>query len=78
MIAIMHSHILLFLQGCFTTLILCATEVLHQELCVYTLCELICNEQHYLQLSIVSLLDASGYIQSKNALPATSESFERA
>lgn len=45
---------------------------------VCTLCELVCNEQHYLQPSIVSLLDASGYIQSKYALPATSESFEKA
>jgi len=51
---------------------------MHQELCVQTVCELVCHQEYYLQPSVIALLDASGYITSRNALPATSASFERA
>ena len=51
---------------------------MHQELRVRTVCELVCHQEYYLQPSVIALLDASGYITSRNALPATSASFERA
>jgi len=71
----MHSHILQPLQGCFTTFV-CSRRVSPRIACAHTI--VVCNEQHYLQPSIASLVDVSGSIQSKNALPGTSESFERA
>ena len=43
-----------------------------------TVCELVLNENYYLQPSITSLFDIDGSIVGKNALPATSASFERA
>jgi len=36
------------------------------------------NEQFYLQPSITAVLDPDGIIVSRNALPATSESYDRA
>lgn len=36
------------------------------------------HQQHYLQPSIISILDPSGNVVSKNALTATSENFFKA
>ena len=51
---------------------------MHWELRVRTICELVGHQQYYLQPSVIALLDAGGYVTSKNAIPATSASFERA
>ena len=59
---------------------ICVQQKSYTKNCVYThyASQSATNSTTYLQPSIISLVDASGYIQSKNALPATSESFERA
>ena len=51
---------------------------MHVELRVRTLCELVLNENFYLQPSIVSIFDPYGKQISKNALIATSANFDRA
>ena len=49
----------------------CGKESLHIELCVRTVCELVLNEEYYLQPCITSLLDAGSV--GKNALIASFE-----
>ena len=51
---------------------------MHEEFRVRTVCELVLHQDYYLQPHIVSHLDATGTLNSKNILPATSASFERA
>lgn len=59
--------------------ILCSgTQLYHAEFRDRTLCELVLHQQHYLQPSIISLLDPDGIVISKNALIATSENFFKA
>ena len=58
------------------SILCCGKESLHIELRVRTVCELVLNEEYYLQPCITSLLDAGSV--GKNALIATSASFEAA
>ena len=68
----------LFLYLCRAVSTLCCgnEESFHVELRVRTLCELVINENYYLQPSITSLLDSDGIGQ--NALVATSGSYDKA
>ena len=56
----------------------CGEDILHTELRVRTLCELVLNEEFYLQPSIVSILDPHGKEVSKRALIATSAQYDQA
>ena len=51
---------------------------MHLELRVRTICELACHKQYYMQPEVVSLLDPSGSITSRNVLPRLSANFDRA
>ena len=53
-------------------------QTLHTELRVRTLCELVLNEEHYLQPSVMSLLSPDGHEISKNAVIGTSASYDEA
>ena len=54
------------------------SQTLHTEFRVRTLCELVLNEEFYLQPSIVSLLSPDGHEISKNALIGTSANYYEA
>ena len=56
----------------------CGNQSLHKELRERTPCELVLNEDFYLQPSIISLLDFEGHEISKKALIGTSASYDRA
>ena len=56
------------------------SQTLHTDLefRVRTLCELVLNEEHYLQPSVMSLLSPDGHEISKNAVIGTSASYDEA
>ena len=56
----------------------CGEDTLHTELRVRTLCELVLNEEFYLQPSIVSILDPHGKEVGKRVLIATSAQYDHA
>ena len=60
------------------SILCCGEDTLHVELRVRTLCELVLNEEFYLQPSIISILDPYGNEISKRALIATSARYDQA
>ena len=56
----------------------CGNQSLHTELRVRTVCEIVLNEQFYLQPSMISILDPDETVLSRNALPATAGSYDNA
>ena len=72
----MYLH---YKSTCRAASVLCSRNQLHHtDFRVRTLCELVLYQHHYLQPSIISLMDPDGMVVSKNALIATSENLSKA
>ena len=55
------------------SILCCGNQSLYTELRVRTLCEIVLNEEFYLQPCIISMLDPDGSVISKNVLPAATQ-----
>ena len=73
-----QAHIALWLICRAASLLCCGHDEMHRELCTRIVCELVLNEDFYLQPSIIPVMDPVGSEVIKNGLPATSSSYNAA